>query len=202
MKIPKIDFRYSWVYDGIYRNSDAINESLKSEGKKYPSINEIIKFRNSAEKYWQAESKTIMTNLSKITRLDWKEDKIKCYFVGWRKSFSDPLTIGIINLKNKDDFIDTLTHELIHQIQIQSDRNMKKWFDYLSKRYELETKSTRNHIFLHAVHWKLLISLYGKKRLDKNIIKHEKYSDYKRAWEIVKKEGYENIIKEFTKRTE
>ena len=181
--IPKIDFVYSGVYDGIW---------LKPKNKLDQKF--IKKYFNSIEKIWRKEGGKILKEISKISSLKWKEKKVKCYFISGGRCFSDPLTIKYF--KNKNQFIDTLTHELIHQIQIQN-ADWDKWKKY--HKYGKESFKTQSHIFLHAVHYKILSNLYGRNRLEKNIRRHNKWKDYKKAWEIVIKETPEKIIKEFKK---
>src|SRR3989344_7105226 len=122
--------------------------------------------------------------------LKWKEKNIRCYVVGRNQSFSDPLTVRI--QKNKNDFVDLLTHELIHQLQSQNNKITKKWWKYASKKYEGEPKITLNHVLLLAVHKKILIEIFNKNRFRRNV-KRTAFPDYKRSWKIVEEEGYENI---------
>ena len=67
--------------------------------------------------------------------------------------------------------------------------------------YSDERVKTKNHIFLHALHQKIIEKFYGGKRLTRNIKYHDKYKDYKRAWDIVKEEDAGNIIKKFRELT-
>lgn len=204
-KIPVIEFRYSWVYDNGFRNAHLkqkklVNKRTKIHIHKYLEAKEIVIFKNKIEKNFLRNGKKILERISTVAGLRWKEPKIICYVVGCARPISDPLTIGIYSRNNINYFIDTLIHELIHQIQSQNYNKTKKWFDYCYKKYSKETKTTKNHIFLHAAHYKLLNDYYGQKRLKRNIEKDKKFIDYNRAWEIVQEEGYESIIKEFRKR--
>jgi len=183
--IPKIEFRYSMVYDGIWK--------FKNKPYKF-----MLNYTKSIEKFWRKKEKKVLIEIQKITGLKWKEKVVRCYIITNGRCFSDPLTI--IYFKDKSRFIDTLVHEMIHQIQIQGGKNFRKWLNYLYKRYPNEDRLTYAHIFLHAVHKKIYLKLFNKKRLDRDIKICNKYPGYKRAWEIVEKEGYENIIKEFRKR--
>ncbi len=195
---PEIEFRYSGIYDARYRNSIKIQEFLKKNKEKYPSIDTIEKYISKIKPLWKEHEKKILIGLSKITGLKWKEERIICYIIGYGRCFSDPLTVKLF--KNKNDFIDTLTHELIHQIQFQNDNKLKKWWKFVYKRYRKESRLTKNHILLHAIHSRLMLDLFGEKRLKREIKNSQKFPDYKRSWDIVEKEGYENIIKEFKKR--
>jgi len=193
--IPKIEFVYSWIYNEKYRTSENIQIMLKKENKKYPSSSKITGYISKVEKIWRKKEKKILAKIAKIIGFKWKEEKIKCYVIGFGISFSNPLTVRLFS--NTNDFIDTLTHEMIHQIQSQNSNKYQKWRRYVDKAYKKETEVTKRHIFLHAVHKMVYLDLFDKKRLERNIKKDDIKPDYKRSWEIVNKEGYENIINKF-----
>ena len=193
--IPKIEFRSSFVYDNNFRDLKWIKEYLRKQKKKYPLDKEIENYIKKIKPIWKKYEKDILSRIQKITGLKWRDKKILVYVVGICRPISDPLTIGIY--KDKKVFIDTLAHELIHQIQFQNEKNIGNWWKYVFNKYKKEPFKTKGHIFLYAVHWKLLLEIFNEKRLKENIKFDGPYSDYKRAWEIVEKEGYENIIKKF-----
>src|SRR3989344_1287100 len=193
--IPKIEFRYSWIYDEGYRNSSRIRDMLKEKNRVYPSKRKIENYIAAITPLWGGIEKRTLGELSKISGLKWKENRIRCYVIGFCRPFSDPLTMKLY--PNKKDFVDTLTHEMIHQIQIQNKEKIGKWFDNITSNYGKETRVTRNHIFVHAVHSKLYLALFDEKRLNRNIRRDKENPDYYRAWEIVRKEGYQKIIDEF-----
>lgn len=195
--IPKMEFRYSWIYDIRLRDSPILKRKLKKQGKSYPSERKILNYIKEIEKIWKRQGDKILREISKVSGLKWREKKIICYVRGFGRPFSDPLSMRLF--KNKNDFIDTLTHELIHQIQIQDGKNWYKWWKYLTKTYSKEPIITKSHISVHAIHWKLILNIFDEKRLKKEI-KNSFRKEYKRAWEIVEKEGSGNIIKEFKKR--
>lgn len=60
---------------------------------------------------------------------------------------------------------------------------------------------TINHVMIHAI----LEAVYTKLGLVDEIVhdieSHKRHPDYARAWEIVKKEGYENILAQIKKRS-
>jgi len=202
--IPKIEFNYSGQYNELFKNYLGLkyklskNHELKKILDNYPTENKILSYIKMIGKYWKNEEKEILNSIEKITGLKWRED-IKVYMVGKCIPFSKPLTMCIDF--SKLDFRDTLTHELIHVIQSQNKPIYKKWNDYVTKNYPKEDIITRNHIFLHAVHKNIYLSLFNKKRLMKNIQKSSHNEPYKIAWEIVEKEGCENIIKKFKELT-
>ena len=198
--IPKIIFRYSSIYDELFKsNLEKYYEVSKSEHTKkvledYPSRKRIGNYVKKIEPLWKEKEKKVLEAISKISGLKWQEIFIKVYIVGKCRPFSDPLTI--CPHKKNYEFIDVLTHELIHQIQTQNSKIFKKWLDHMKKKYGKESRITKSHIFLHAVHKKIYLEIFDKKRLNKNL-KRSIRPEYARAWQIVEEEGYENIIKKF-----
>lgn len=198
--IPKIIFRYSWIYNNFLR-------TMRREKKKdYPSRKEILSYIKKAEKTWERDEKKVFKEISKIAGLEWKEKFIYCYMVTEGEfSLSDPMTLVVYkkgSFRDLDVFVDYLVHESIHRIFSARDNflSCKKAWDYINRKYKKETRKTRIHIMVHAVHEHIYLKFYSKKRLERDIKWAKKHEDYRRAWEIVQGEGYDNIIKEFQKR--
>jgi hypothetical protein len=195
MKIPKIEFRYSNVYDNRYRESPLLQKKLEEKNESYPTSKEITNYIGKVEPLWRRKESAALTEMSKVTSLKWREKEIICYIIGYGRSFSDPLTVRLY--KNKNGFIDTLTHELIHQIFIQNPRATTNWWKDMSKRYKEDSRHTKIHVLVHAVHSHIYLNVFNKRRLTDNIRKDQNASDYARSWQIVQEEGHENIIKKF-----
>ena len=191
--IPKIIFRHSHYYDQLYRGISRI--------KNYPKEKEIITYIKKIQKIWDSISKKILKELEKITNLEFKDDKIVCYVVGKAIPFSDPLTIPIYK-EEPNYFIDTLIHELIHTLLTQEGnltRSRESW-KYIFNKYKNETFDTKIHIPLHAIHTHIYTKFFSMERLEHDIIELYNLHAYRRSWEIVNREGYKNVIKEFVKR--
>ena len=195
--IPKIEFRYSKVYDRHYRESAEIKKHLKEKKQEYPSGKETKYYMKKVEKIWRKKEKEILVEIQKISKLKWRDKKIICYVVGCGRSFSEPLTLRIFG-KDTDTFIDTLIHELIHQIHIQDPKYMK-WQNHVFKKYEKEERVTKTHIALDAIYWKVIKNIFNEKRTEREIKRHQRDKGYARAWEIVQEEGRENVLKKFHK---
>ncbi len=165
---------------------------MKKKGVAYPSDKKIRDYIKKIEPKWRKIEKSVFSEISKITGLKWNQKEVICYVIGFGRPFSDPLTMKLFD--NKDDFIDTLVHECIHQIQVQNKDVNKRWVKYIAKKFPKESRVTRNHIFIHAIHERIYLKLFSEKRLQ-----HEKdirtKEDYIRAWEIVEEEGADNLIK-------
>lgn len=191
--IPKIIFKYSWIYD---QRQKEVAEFRLGKNMKYPSSKQIQNYIKKAEKTWQGEEKKILSEISKITGLKWKEKSIICYVVGNCIPFSDPLTLKVYS-GDYDRFVDVLIHELIHHFDTGHSSAVWK---YYNKKYKNESRKTIIHIFVHAFHQHIYLKFFGEKRFKKEILIASKYPDYKRAWDIVREEGYQNIISDFRKR--
>ncbi len=197
--IPKIEFVYSWIYDSLFEENFKKNPPHFAPTK-YPSPEKIREFIKEIEPLWRKHENKVLKELSRVSGLKWKEKEIKAYVVGVTYPFSDPLTLP--KYKDKNWFIDNLIHELIHQLFIQKGNleiSNNSW-DFIDKKYKKESQKTRIHIPLHAIHKSIYLKFFGKKRLMIEQKFMKKHKDYHNSWQIVNKEGHENIINEFKKR--
>lgn len=196
--MPKVEFRYSYIYDELFRNSILLNKIIKQSKRTYPSSAEIIKFMNELEMVWKKEGNKILDKISIISGLKWPAGNIPCYVVGFCRPMSEPLTIKMC--KDITHAIDILTHELIHYLQTKvNDKKWDKWQKYLDSKYSKESATTRDHIFLNAVHMALYLDFFGPDRLVRDIDNSQFSQDYQRAWKIVEKEGPDKIVNKFRK---
>ncbi len=199
MDVPKIEFRYSEIYD--YSLKTWTKSNKKNSARHYSEL-KILKYSNSVEKLWRKYEIKILRELSKITGLSWKEKRIVCYIVGNCIPFSDPLTLPIY--KNKNDFIDCLVHELIHRLFTQKgnyEKSKKAW-SYIFRKYKKERYNTIIHIPVHAVHSHIYIKFFGKNRMKRDKKNISFLKEYKRSWETVEKEDYGNITGKFKNLTQ
>lgn len=194
MSIPKIEFCNSWIYDQKWK------EYYADSKVEYPSYEKLAGKIKRIEKAWQKNGDAILREIEKTSGLKWQEKKIQCFVVGYCLPFSYPLTISLDNRYSVDYTVDVLTHELIHQIFIQNDKRLDKTWSYFFRKYKGEEFNTVIHIPVHAIHYFVFMKLLGRERLRREIDFISKYSDYKRAWDIVFEERAENVMTEFKKR--
>jgi len=201
--IPELEFIYSDIYDGAFMTLKYKKwpEYSKAEIKKFNK--DMNKYLKDLEKMWKKEGTKILQKIQTVSGLKWHERKIKVYIASEiNHSFSDPLTLNFKYRKDMKIARDVLTHELLHQIQIQNEKVVNNYYKkHIWKKYKREPRITQSHIFVHAAHKKVYLELIGEDRLKADIKKCKKWPAYKRAWEIVEEEGYENILKEFQKQT-
>jgi|TARA_B100002003_G_C14070969_1_gene515267 hypothetical protein len=198
MKIPRIEFVYSSIYDE--RILDHFNKG-KSEKIKIASWSKVSKYVKKVEGIWRKYDKKILEELSKKMKLKWSDEVIKCYIVTRSYPFSDPLTMPIYE-NDYDWFVDVLVHELIHQLFIQKsnhEKSRKSW-EYFDRKYRDESLTTRIHIPLHALHKHIYLKFFSEERLKGDRLIMKRYKDYNRSWDIVDEVGSEKIVDEFVKR--
>lgn len=145
------------------------------------------------EKAWKKEGRAILGAIARITGAPWRIKVVSCYIVGGRGAVSEPLIITWRGSIGKA--IDTLTHELIHIniSQKHARKRIGRGWDSLMKKYQKEEQITKTHIVVHAIHEKVILTLYGKRHLTV-VISRVKDPLYRRAWEIVERDGADNIV--------
>lgn len=189
----KIEFVYSSIYDTLLSGK---KEFFSPDHKK--KIRENLR---NVESEWRKYEQKVLSEVESLLGIRWPEDKIKCYIVTKSMPFSDPLTIP--SYKKKDESIDVLIHELIHQMISGKNYYLtKESWKYFFEKHENESLKTKLHIPLHAIHKYLYLKFFDKDRLERDKKKVRVYDnkDYRRSWEIVENEGYQKIIDEFRKR--
>lgn len=205
MKIPKIVFNCSGIYNRFHKQwlEAYASEEFKKHNKKFSSAEKELKVLDNYKRrvcaVWNKYEKNILQELSEISGLNWEEERIECYIVYVGLTMSNPLTMH--TFKEDSDFVDFLTHEMIHRLFMQPEnlKRAKTAWKYIDRKYKNESKKTRIHIPLLAFHVHIFLKIFHKERLEKHIGKFSS-GDYRRAWQIVRQEGYENIIREFKRR--
>jgi len=129
------------------------------------------------------------------TGLTWKWPVIRCYVVhDIPFDYDNPMTIKV--RKNMHDATETFFHELVHQLEMQN-RGRISIKNEVHIKYKREPKDTLDHIFSHAVLWKVYEKVYGKKRLQRIIAGYKLWPQHYKGWQIVKKEGPNRILKAY-----
>jgi hypothetical protein len=112
MKIPKVSFNYSFIYD---------KHIYEWNKEKYDIKNAKVGWRyaQKIQKKWDKIEKKVMPYLSKISGLKWQTDKIDAYISTYKiVSFSKPLTLCMCKDINRCILI--AIHELIHNLIVQN----------------------------------------------------------------------------------
>lgn len=198
MKLPEIKIFYNGLIDPFFI---AHNKHYEKNGwNKWvpPTKEEVLKKTEELRSLWKKDEETILTAMCDITNLNFKRNLIDVHIVsGSPRDISRPLIISAHN--PKENFVASLTHELIHKLFSDNIENgvYKEIFKDL---FSEETKTTQNHIILFAILKHIYLDvLKDKEKLKKLIEKSQNHTtdEYSRAWDILNKEGYQELIEKF-----
>lgn len=194
--LPEISIIYSPPYEWNYFFAAKKRWSTKLLSQGY-------KYQTRLRKRWTRDEKKVLRTISKVTGLKWKERTIRCYIVAHSLPISEPLTVPM--LKNLDASVEAMIHELVHQIFIQN--NTFGVGPEYAKKYRRENWNTIIHLPVQAVVKIVLEKTYGDDA--GRYIKYEQWwrdypksplaPEYRRAWEIMNKEGAQRIIDAISK---
>jgi hypothetical protein len=189
--VPKLEFRRSWIYDVTLQHS-------RNKKAKQPSYKEFKTAMSKLQKEWEKVGPKVLAEMSKVLKLKWHQRTTTCYVSWGIRAFSDPLTINLN--KKVSSMIDVIVHEMVHRL-LSEDENIPimigSWKRMMTK-YNKYAPVTRGHIPVHAVHEHLFRKMFSVKRLNEEIEWAKKSKLYTEAWDVVKRDGYKNIIDELT----
>lgn len=184
---PSVVFIHSPVYDQQFR------WFWHQIDGKYPDDG-TVRARAAAIRETWSKYEQMMARIPQCLGLDWQvHDFIVCYLVGRSRPFSDPLTVPA--LENPVGTMEHLLHELIHQLFIQNNEELAKYWRWVAERYASESRSTQNHILLHAVQSILHPEFFGEEAFLAKREFDRGSSDYNRAWEVVEALGADATIR-------
>lgn len=202
-KIPKIRIRYNRLLDPIFIFYCKNNPELKNAGWNDwtpPSKEEVLKRVENYKIEWEKHENDILNGLCDITKLNFKKNIMDVHIVsGNPRQFSRPIIIKSGYMT--DEFINVLIHEFIHELFSQNIDIVYK--DIFKDMFPNESRLTQNHVIAHAILKYIYLDvlkneIHMKKNLE--ISKAHSTNDYARAWEIVEKRGYKELITEFKER--
>lgn len=192
-QLPLIRIKYGWHLDGFFKSFTEFNP--KFENKAYPAAEEVkLKIKEFGAS-WEPLRQLILSEMTRVLNLDFFQNTIDVYVVGRSRTFSDPLVIS--SHFPPDEFVDILTHELIHRILTDNTKSVDVktiWEEMFPGKERL----VRNHVLVHAVHEHLYREIMqDTKRLERDIKNSEQFPAYRESWDIVRKRGYKDLIEEF-----
>ena len=194
--VPSVQLTYAYLFDPVCSNHTAytISSSL---------INELDKKLPEWQSKWNNEGKSLLNAAVKIVGKPFPQNNYivplsLCNF----PSMSEPLMVNVrysLNAftgKNIDTnlTISIIEHEILHTY---IDSFLLKNTPLLEK-YRNESQTVLSHLHLFALQTAIYKSLNQNTILRSVILKDTSLpnSEYKRAWEIVNKEGYVPFINE------
>ncbi len=194
---PEIRIQYSRLLDPFFRSlfELELEKDIQPEGVTYNNAETIL---NNIKEYkisWH-ERAPVLTYMQETLQLDFYQTTIDVFVVGRIKNaISSPMIIS--STKTPDEFVDILTHELLHRLISDSKQKIPAK-DILLKLFPTETMLCRNHVVVHAVLKKIYLEFLKVPQRLAIVKEHDKKSpDYLRAWEIVDEQGEDDIIAKF-----
>lgn len=189
-KLPEIRINFSRL---LY---ESVSKPLaKADNIKLHQPEEMISWVEDYRMTWHPLETQILTGMQNCYGLQFYKSVIDVYVAPWIRAMSSPL---IMNFKyDTDKFIDVLTHELCHVLLNDNTliKNPRKLGQIYSQLYPDEDLLTRNHIWIHAGLKYIFLDVLGSpSRLERDIQDHQDSPGYKRAWEIVERDGYKELI--------
>jgi hypothetical protein len=186
----KVQFIYAYPFDVGRR------KLAKERNIDYPSFDKIIETKKHWENIWeQSEKENNILNLINDLTKRLPDRSLECFIVGGLiNPMSTPFLMSVKGrdgLRTDEQFIDTMIHEILH-IFVSGARH---YFSFVNKKYSNDSKSTQNHIIIYAMLEKIYEQFFNSKPLD--YLRNDMPEGYARAIEIVKQEGFENIINEY-----
>jgi len=143
---------------------------------------------------WKKQEKKILNGLEKITGFYFLQNYIDVFLVdpNTSHSCSHPIIIGTNGSSSK--FVRILIHELIHKLTW--DNTIKiDWHTKIEKIFIKESRLCSDHVMVHAVMEALYKDILNKpEEIEEDIKMCKDMPAYKKAWEIVREKGYENIL--------
>jgi hypothetical protein len=193
MSIPHISIAYNRFLDPIFiawiRSQDRYTDW------KQPSRDSVLRHVKKYNQIWDTHGTKILRSLEKCTGMKFHRTLIPVYVVsGNPRAFSDPLVIT--SRYDGSDFLDTLTHELIHCLFVDngiSAQAVRKVFPH-----EDETVSAHIPVYAileHVFKDVLKIGYDHLQRCDDSKINLA----YKNSIRIVRSRGYKAILKTIKK---
>lgn len=186
------------IQDGWLLRVNVSTQLHKLNGKKGDKLaddKEMKKIVSAYKKAWAPYEKKIMQGMCELYDLQFKQNTIDVFIAPWFSAFSNPMVIGV--KYTPDEFIDTLTHEMLHRLLTDNTSNEVKIQEWQKLFRGVSGFSALVHIPVHAALKAIYLDvLKDPSRLKRDIESCKKYDwggPYSEAWEYVEKHGYKEI---------
>ena len=143
---------------------------------------------------FEKKEKKILDGLRKITGLSFLRNYIDVFLINPDNAPSISFPVIVKFYGDTNETICIIVHELIHNLMWDNNKNVN-WSLKIQELFKDENRKTAIHIAVHAVLEAVYMDVLNEpEEIVKNIKQSQDKPDYRRAWEIVKAEGYKNII--------
>ena len=185
--MTKINIKYNKFLDQIFKVYAQTLPQFKDW--KEPTPEEIGKRVREFREAWKPIKEKVIRTIENCLGKEFPYSIVDVAIVSaCPRPFSNPIVIG--SHMDPDEFVCRLIHELIHKTNHPG-------VEIYKGRYPEENDTVLNHIHVHALLQHIYVDILDRPdlfELNKKLSQKNSTSDYTRAWEIVEKEGYENIL--------
>lgn len=146
---------------------------------------------------WTECEQTVLNSMQECFKVSFYKNIIDVHIAPYVRPISSPL---IIHTKGQpDEFVNTLTHELLHVLLTDNNSNVSLLNNPAFQKFNQEERVVRTHVPVFAgLKHIYLDTLKAPERLERDMQLHKKLSPgYTRAWEIVDNTDYEQVINDF-----
>lgn len=197
MQLPEIRITFS---DLLYEVSKRL------AGDKLNTLASAQQCREWARAYreaWQPYELKILSGMCSAVNLEFYRPIIDAYLAPFFQQQSDPL---IINFRNQpDEFVDMLTHELIHILLTDNTtyasnshpdetKLLRLWEQAFGRQHDF---ATLVHIPVHALVQYVFIDVLGEPdrlKREREMVSKFNAAAYVESWDYVDKHGYQQVI--------
>ncbi len=192
-RLPRVRILFADTYDEAFH-------SAKEKRWTHTAMISGRRFARLLRKAVKPNLKRFLTIAEEVSGLQWRVPIMRCYVVhDVPFDFDDPVTITIRPPAKIRVAVETLFHELTHQLVNQNQSRLHKR-NYVAKKYAGESKDAKDHILDQAIMWKIYEKIYGTKETRRIITAYWPWEGHWRAWQIIRKEKPDRILKAYIKR--
>ncbi len=181
--VPEVRIKHGHFLDGMLRFT---------KKSRVPSV--VRKKVADYKAVWEPHSDAILTAMIQKLECDFNQSKIDVYIVGrYNGAYSDPLVMSAGY--DLDEFVPLLAHEISHRLLTDNTMNMPVG-EIWTEMFPSEARIVRNHIVVFALmRYVFIDALKRPDLLDPEYITARGH--YRKAWDVVDKQGYKNILTRF-----
>ncbi len=192
--LPIIRIKDAWLLRD--NASQHLHKLWASDGDKLADDAWMEKKVAEYQDAWEPVGQNILTGMTSLLDLSFRQNIIDVYVAPWFYAFSDPLVIGVT--LNPKQFVNVLTHELLHRLFTDNNETPaetpyeEEWYRLFGAEHSM---TTLLHIPVHAAHKAIYLDILKDPVSLKEDIKNSTDPDYRAAWLYVEQHDYREIVK-------
>lgn len=197
-ELPEIRLSFSpMLYDFVSRDAYKIHAK---EWDGIPSMEACEEWTENYRQAWAEYEEKILRGITEALGVQFRQPIIDAHTAPGIRAMSDPLILNFMFYP--DQFVDSLTHELIHVLLTDNDKYSLKdtvattrldtaW----TKMFGTHDFETLVHIPVHALHKYIYLDVLNEPdRLERDKKTAAEDPAYVRAWEYVENHNYHELI--------